>query len=353
MQTRTPLVSVIVPSFNAARFLPALCASLQAQTFRDFEVLIGDDGSTDETRAAVEPFLGDDRFHFTRWEPNRGVTQGTLLLLEQARGQYWAYPGADDAYEPQFLERRMAWMDAHPAVGLVHGRATLIDEHDAVMESTPATNPMSVCRWPEKEVLGPARALPLLLQHNVIGTPSVLIRMAATKAVLAWMRAEWRYAQDWSFWILHAAAGYDIAYDDSPLHRYRIVQTSLTNDPAKAAWRGAEIRLVPLWALSRAAEFSFAAGELWARWGRTLYSLWLRRACLLARAGTLNPGWLQAGGRAFYGPSAGQVRLGTEVVRHGWSILRSSWRERAARQRQQVQVSGLAEIDLPFFRKAR
>jgi glycosyltransferase involved in cell wall biosynthesis len=352
MHGRTPLVSVIIPSFNAGPFLPDLCRSLQAQTFGDFEVLIGDDASTDGTREAVAPFLADTRFRYWRWERNRGVTQSTLLLLAQARGEYWGNPGADDLYEPTFLEERLALLTAHPALGIVHGPPILIDEASAEISRTPENSAIWQLPWPAQEILAADDALALLLQHNVIGTTSVLIRSSATRAVIGSMRVQWRYAQDWSFWILHAAGGYDLGFDRRPLHRYRIVSTSLSNDPAKAALRLAEMRLVPLWALSRATEFSFPACELWARWRRSLYALWLRRAWTLARTGTLRDSWLQVGARAYYGPGRGPVGLWCELARHAPSLVKASFEERSAKRRQLVPVSGLAQIDLPRFRRA-
>src|SRR5262245_9946572 len=203
MQRGKPLVSIIVPSFNAAPFLGPLCRSLQAQTFGDFEVLIGDDASTDATRESVAVFLKDDRFRYWRWERNRGVTRSTLFLLGMAKGEFWGYPGADDLYEPRFLEERVAFLQAHPSVGIVHGFPKLIDQAGAAIEVTRENSPMWFLPWPEKEVLPADQALALLLQHNIINTPSVLIRMAATRSVLAWMNPEWRYAQDWAFWMLH------------------------------------------------------------------------------------------------------------------------------------------------------
>ena len=66
MSARTPLVSILVPAYNAARFLPGLCQSIQAQTYPHYEVLIGDDGSTDNTSSVMAPFLQDSRFQIGR-----------------------------------------------------------------------------------------------------------------------------------------------------------------------------------------------------------------------------------------------------------------------------------------------
>ena len=352
MHERTPLVSLIIPSYNAAPYLPALCRSIQAQTFEDFEVLIGDDASTDGTRQAVEPFLSDRRFQLVRWERNRGVTQGTGLLLDRARGAYWGYPGADDLYEPAFLRERLAFFEAHPEVGMIHGPPILINEASVELPLNAETAPMWQLDWPERQTLGPEETLARLLQHNLLTTPSLLLRMAATRRVLPFLGAGFGFAQDWSFWILHAATGYDLGFDRRPLHRYRIVGSSLSNDPRKLGRRLAETRLVPLWALSRAASFSFPAAELWGRWRKALYALWLRRAWTLRRMGALDPAWLQVAASAYYGQQSREVSLGAELLRHAGPIAFASAREERARRHQRVAVTGLAQIDHPFFRNA-
>src|ERR1035441_5800050 len=70
MSARAPLVSIQVPAYNAARYLPGLCQSIQAQTYPHYEVLIGDDGSSDDTLTVLAPFLKDNRFRVVRWQPN-------------------------------------------------------------------------------------------------------------------------------------------------------------------------------------------------------------------------------------------------------------------------------------------
>lgn len=356
MDSMAPLVSIVVPSFNTAKFLPTLCQSIQAQTFGNFEVLIGDDGSTDETSRAVGPFLADKRFQYFRWEANRGVNHATVMLLSRARGQFWAYPGADDALQADFLERRLALMQACPHVGMIHGPPLLIDEVGRPISSGVEHFPIVRTGLSDKRVSGAEivranSALEILLQHNIVNTPSVMVRMEATRSIHVHLLTDWRYAQDWSFWILHAASGWDLAFDDRPVNQYRILSSSLSNDPLKAALRRAEIRLVPLCALSQAAAYSHAAAQLWLRWRRNLYALWLRRACMLARTGSLKDNWLQLGAAAFYGRTCNRVSLAVEIARHACSIVVSSAKESATRRQQAFAVSGLAQLDHPVFRR--
>src|SRR5208282_6851491 len=126
----TPLVSLIVPSYNAARYLKPFCESILQQTFRDFEVLIGDDGSSDNSLEILQPYLRDPRFKLIRWQPNRGMHYGVLVLLNAARGRYWCPPGTDDILEPTFLERRVPLLATRPEAVLIHGPANWIDECD-------------------------------------------------------------------------------------------------------------------------------------------------------------------------------------------------------------------------------
>ena len=357
MSNSHPLVSVIVPSYNAAGWLPGLCRSLQAQTFRDFEVLIGDDGSTDNTREVLAPFLADARFQIISWKPNRGMTAGWLTLLERVRGEFYCTMAADDEWEPTFLECRLAVMQEHPQVVLAHGRTRLIDESGQPLGDRPEYVEQTALhrglydrldRLPA--ILSGAEALPLLLQHNVIGATSLMIRTAASRRLGNHLRFGWIYATDWSHWLLHLAADGDLAYDARPLALYRVHGGSLTCSPSKEAMRDSERRLVPLWALGTAAKFSMYAGDLWTRWRGPLYGLWLRRAAKLARAGQLNDAWLQAGALAFYGPGRSRVNLWTELARHSVGLGLHTMREAAARRRQFCVVSGLALIEHPFYR---
>lgn len=339
---RVPYVSVVVPAFCAAAYLPQLCRSIQCQTFSDFEVLIGDDGSPDNIYEAVRPFLKDSRFVFYKWSRNRGVAAATLELLQQARGEFWCYPGADDLFEPEFIKDRLSGFKENPNAVLVHGPAVLIRENDAVL---PCVGP----RIQPEEITSAARSLRQLLQHNFINTPGVVVKMSATKKVLPYFSAEWKYAQDWSLWILLAAGGGDFIWQGALRHRYRIQPQSLTQNKNMLARRSAEIRLVPLVSLRAATQYSPIAREVWKEWGKNLEELWLQRKLRLFLQGRLK----QAGPYPEAEMDSTNLR-----VRDIWKILmrlfpaiRAVFAVRKARQQQAFFVSGLATIDDPIFRQ--
>jgi glycosyltransferase involved in cell wall biosynthesis len=309
VQSDPPLVSVLVPTYNAAAYLPTACRSIQAQTYSNFEVVILDDGSTDETMSVLAPFRNDARFQIRSWKPNRGQIAAWRELLPLARGKYWVSPGADDILLPEFLERRVAIMEAHPESALVHGPVATIDETGGDIP-----NPFSQFDFPAR--LDAKRALTMLLPSNFITQPSTMIRCEATRKVLPYYLSDWQF-QDWYLWILHLATGSDLLWDGRPLLQYRIHSDSLSSNVRLEARRRAEFRLAPLCALKTATQYSQLAADEWLRWGPTLYRLWLWRAFKLQLKGALRQEWLDVASEAYYGRRPRHLSLRREFCRHG------------------------------------
>ncbi len=342
MSARNPLVSILVPAYNAAHFLPGLCQSIQAQTYPHYEVLIGDDGSNDNTPSALAPFLQDSRFHHLRWEPNRGLNWGMVIMCSAMRGEYWCCTGADDLFCPTFLEKRVEMMESNPQAFLVHGRPELINE-----SGMPANSRLPLLDLPPR--LGLPRSLNVLLEHDIVNAPSVMVRSSVTRQVLPFFNWEWKFSPDWFFWILHAATGFDLLWDPRLLSSYRVHSSSLSWAPEKDNLRRAEVRLMPLIALRTAAQFSQRAAESWQRWGRTLYRRWLRQALALKARGGLGDDWVQLAAYAYYGGRGRQSSFCIEVARHCLGILAADLAHGRAQKRQSFVVSGLAEIEDPIF----
>jgi len=342
MSQRPALVSILVPSYNAAPYLPELCGSIQAQTYPNYEVLVANDGSQDDTESALAPFLHDQRFQLLGWEQNRGLNQAWAVLCARAKGDYWCCPGADDVLYPDFVERRLSTIQANPKAGLVHGPAEQIDQSGA-----PYRGLAQVPALPAQ--LQPPRSIALLLQHNVIRQPSALVRMEVTRRVLPLFSGKWVYAPDWFLWILHAATGCVFLWDAQVCLKYRIHSQSLTLLPSKAAARHAEVALVPLCALAAGAHFSAQASELWVRWRKALYSRWILRALTLRARGELRQEWLDQGAAAFYHNQKARISVWAEVLKHGAGAWANRLKEQKAAQAQRFPVAGLAQVDDPVF----
>ena len=115
----SPLVSVVIPTYNAAVYLPQAIFSLQAQTFQDFEIIIVDDCSEDNTREVIGKFnLPHLRYH--QLEKNcGGPSKPRNTGITMARGRYIALLDADDIYTSRRLEAAVRFLDDNPDVGLV------------------------------------------------------------------------------------------------------------------------------------------------------------------------------------------------------------------------------------------
>ncbi|MGQ0560238.1 MAG: glycosyltransferase family 2 protein [Gemmatimonadota bacterium] len=128
----TPRVSIISPAYNAQRFIERCIESVLAQTVRDWEMLIVDDGSTDRTEERVRAFT-DPRIRYFRL-PHRGLThlaEHYNTALRQARGEFIGILEGDDVWLPHKLERQLPVFE-NPAVVLSWGRALIVDDNDVV-----------------------------------------------------------------------------------------------------------------------------------------------------------------------------------------------------------------------------
>lgn len=121
-----PAISVIIPAYNAARTVGATVDSVLAQTFTDFELIVVDDGSTDET-ADVVATRSDARLDLVRTE-NRGVSAARNRGLARATGAYVAFLDADDAWDPAKLERQLGALTQTPKAGLCFTSAQIVDD---------------------------------------------------------------------------------------------------------------------------------------------------------------------------------------------------------------------------------
>ncbi|MEL7221748.1 MAG: glycosyltransferase family 2 protein, partial [Bacteroidota bacterium] len=93
----SPFFSIIIPTYNRAAYLPHAIKSVMDQVFADWELLIVDDGSTDDTRKVVQPFLSDERIRY-HWQENRELNGARNTGVRLARGRYIAFLDDDDQY---------------------------------------------------------------------------------------------------------------------------------------------------------------------------------------------------------------------------------------------------------------
>lgn len=176
-------VTVAIPMYNAAPHLRECLDSVLAQTFRDFELLIVDNGSTDGCVDIVRSYA-DPRIRLLL---NRHDYIGSLnLLLSEARGKYIARMDADDVMVPQRLALQFAYMEAHPDVDLLGGNMVTLGTSDCLYDTS-----------------GPCRRVTLqdMLAGCCLVHPTVMFRTATVRAHGLAYEADYIYAEDYRLWM--------------------------------------------------------------------------------------------------------------------------------------------------------
>lgn len=105
------LVSIIMPSYNTAKFISETIESVSAQTYPNWELIIVDDCSTDDTDAVVRPYLVDDRIRYIKNEKNSGAAVSRNRALREAKGKWVAFLDSDDLWFPEKLEKQIEFME--------------------------------------------------------------------------------------------------------------------------------------------------------------------------------------------------------------------------------------------------
>ena len=109
------LVSIITPSYNTANYISSTIKSVQAQTYTNWEMIIVDDCSEDNTDEVVAPFLTDSRIRYLKNEKNSGAAVSRNRALREAKGHWIAFLDSDDLWAPNKLEKQISFMDCQPS----------------------------------------------------------------------------------------------------------------------------------------------------------------------------------------------------------------------------------------------
>jgi glycosyltransferase involved in cell wall biosynthesis len=131
-----PLVSIVTPSFNQARYLESTLRSVLDQEYPNLEYILVDGGSTDGSLDIIRRY--SDRLAWWVSEKDRGQTDAINKGLARANGEILAWLNSDDTYEPNAIREAVAFLKDHPGVGLVYGDANFIDENGRVVGRFPA-----------------------------------------------------------------------------------------------------------------------------------------------------------------------------------------------------------------------
>jgi glycosyltransferase involved in cell wall biosynthesis len=235
------LVSVIIPTHNRARLIGQAIESALGQTYPHVEVVIADDGSSDDTRAVVESF--GPRVKYVR-QANAGVSAARNFGMRHARGEFIAFLDSDDGWRPWKIEAQLSALQRHRAAGLVWTDMSAVDEGDKLLDPRylrtmySAYEKVDIARTLQRvddlgalgasvpSELSSAAVLEgdlsnAILLGNLIHTSTVLFRRSWCERTGGFDESYRRAGEDYEFYIRLSSAG-PVIFIDAPSTLYRI-----------------------------------------------------------------------------------------------------------------------------------
>lgn len=209
----TPKVSVVIPSYNYGRFIAEAIDSVLAQTFTDFELIIVDDNSKDNTDEVVKPYLSDPRITYMKNPLPQGMSNNFTSCQNASRGEYIKFLNADDRFDPTTLEKFVAIMDANPDVSLVTCNQVLFGERDTVLDLPFAG------KQPGKKVI-----IETLLAYNLLGGPTSIMYRRSNVEKCGRFLENSSWLLDWDMWCKHLTLGNCYVIEERLVH-YRLHNT--------------------------------------------------------------------------------------------------------------------------------
>jgi len=234
-----PTFTIAMPAYNSSRTIGAAIRSVLAQTRSDFELVVVDDGSSDDTTDQVARFE-DERVRLVRQE-NSGPGAARNLAIISGRGRYVSMLDSDDLWLPTYLESMAAVLDAHPDVGLAYTDAWVLDDATRRIRRTTAMHYQHPPRDPPRD---PLEFLALLLKRGNFVFTSTTVRHTALEQV-GLFEAALKPAEDFGLWLRIVAGGFPAMRTTGNLAVYRKRPGSLsTNEVAILDGERESVRLV-------------------------------------------------------------------------------------------------------------
>lgn len=227
-------VSIIIPAYNAVRYLSATVESVLAQTVTDWEMVIVDDGSTDETLSCAKGWAEkDSRIRYIH-QANAGVSAARNRGFAEVHADYIAFLDADDVWEPDALETLLTALEKQPAVLASYGLSRYMDaeghlirigEQEAHQRDRYGIQNGRLVRWP----LDRPTTFEVEIFMDYLPTPGIaLVRHSALeKAGL--FDSNIRFWEDWDLWLRICLIG-DMAFVNKHVLRYRIHESNVSHN---------------------------------------------------------------------------------------------------------------------------
>ncbi|OGO39556.1 MAG: hypothetical protein A2W35_18885 [Chloroflexi bacterium RBG_16_57_11] len=219
-----PKVSVIIPVYNRAGYIPPVLASLQSQTFHEFEAIIVDDGSIDHLEELIPKNL--DWIKIIHQE-HRGPGPARNRGIHIAAGEYLVFLDVDDAILPEKLERQSHYLDGHPEISLVYSNGYLVKTKDDGTEERILLSSAGLLQFklgtPEENI----RALSVT---NVFPIHTAMVRKQAVLDANGFDESEEMYVlEDWDLWF-RIGEKHQFAFEDIPTIEYNVDEGGISKN---------------------------------------------------------------------------------------------------------------------------
>lgn len=229
MSAANVLVSIVVPSYNYAHFLPETIESALSQTHANIEIIIIDDGSTDNTREVAEQLLQQDaRIQYVH-QVNQGLSAARNTGIKHASGEFVVFLDADDLMHPQKIAAHLEHFASDEKIDISYGESRYFVSGD--INTTYANIELTQQAWMPQVSGRAAEMLPTLIVNNIMPVCSVMMRKAAIDKTGAF-DTSLRSLEDWDYWLRAAAQDCYFSYSsDSRLAAYiRVHGTSMSQN---------------------------------------------------------------------------------------------------------------------------
>lgn len=210
------VVSVIIPVYNAERFVKQTIESVLNQTYKEIEIIVIDDNSTDASASIVHQMMSEyPQIRYFKFDENKGVANARNKAIDMATGRYIAFLDSDDLWFPEKIEKQIRLLKEKDGCFSYAG-IQMIDEDGTLLKD----------KRKVKEVVD----YKYLLKNTIISTSSVLLDI---EKIGKFKMPDRRRGQDYATWLMLLRRGI-VAYGvDEPLVKYRRVQSSLSSKKAR------------------------------------------------------------------------------------------------------------------------
>lgn len=231
MGIKLHLVSVIIPCYNQAQYLPDAVASIQVQTYVNWECIIVNDGSTDNTAAIAEKLAQTDTRIQVIHQTNKGLSGARNTGLSVAMGEMVQFLDADDMLEQDKLRTHVEFLHSTPDMGIVFGDARYFTTENPELREYGVNINKS---WIPEVWQARGHLIEKFLKGNLFPVNCPLVRRSVFNAVGQW-NVDLEAHEDWEFWLRCAIANIKIAFYNCPdsLALIRMHPESMSNDKSR------------------------------------------------------------------------------------------------------------------------